>query len=275
MTVRVESVHIYPVKSLGGVEVATAGVQERGLVGDRRWALVDADGRKVTAREVPRLLGLLAEPLGDGSVRLSDRGPGGGVVVEPPRDAEPVPVDFSGMPTARPAGADVAEWITVRVGVPVRLVWQDDDARRPIRPDLGGEAGEVNSLSDAAPLHVTTDESLARLCDWMLEGDPDAPRLGHDRFRPNLVVSGAPAFAEDGWSQVSLGGVAYRQTMVCDRCVMTMIDRETLDKGKDPVRTLAKHRKWDGATWFGVRLTPVLPVSPHAVVSVGDLLVVG
>ena len=62
--------------------------------------------------------------------------------------------------------------------------------------------------------------------------------------------------------------------MVCDRCVMTTIDRDSLKTSKEPIRTLARHRKWDGATWFGIRLTPVLPLAAGASISVGDEVVV-
>ena len=61
--------------------------------------------------------------------------------------------------------------------------------------------------------------------------------------------------------------------MVCDRCVMTTIDRTTRESGKEPIRTLARHRKWDGATWFGIRLTPVLPLAGGATIRVGDEVV--
>lgn len=267
----------YPVKSLGGVPLAEAAVEERGLRGDRRWAVVDPEGTKVTAREEHALLGLRAEPLDGGAVRLVAPG-GDPLVVEPPRDAEPVAVSFSGQDSARPAGEAAAHWLSSRVGRPLRLVWQDDATIRPIRADLGGAEGDRNSLSDAAPLHVTSEASLRRLNDWLLEtalerGEQPADPLGHDRFRPNVVVDGGEPFAEDTWTSVRIGGVAYRHTMVCDRCVMTTIDRADLRSGKEPIRTLARHRKWDGATWFGVRLTPVLPLAAGATIRVGDEVV--
>lgn len=272
--VAVTALTAYPVKSLGGVALAEAVVEERGLRGDRRWAVVDPDGTKVTAREEHALLGLRAEPLDGGAVRLVAAG-GDPLVVEPPRDAEPVTVSFSGQDRARPAGDAAADWLSSQVGRPLRLVWQDDATVRPIRPDLGGAEGDRNSLSDAAPLHVTSEASLRRLNDWLLEtalerGEQPADPLGHERFRPNVVVDGGEPFAEDAWTSVRIGDVAYRQTMVCDRCVMTTIHRDDLRTGKEPIRTLARHRRWDGATWFGVRLTPVLPLVAGATIRLGD-----
>ncbi len=274
---RVVSLHVHPVKSLAGVASGEAVVDERGIGGDRRWAVVDPDGAKVTAREEHALLGLRAEPLPRGDVRLLDAS-GAVLDVARPVDAAPVPVGFSGQALARPAGPAADAWLTERVGRALRLVWQDDDTERAVRPDLGGVAGDRNSLSDAAPLHVTTDASLARLNDWLLETalerdeEPREP-LGHDRFRPNVVVDGDEPFAEDAWRHVTIGGVPFRATMVCDRCVMTTIDRAALTTAKEPIRTLARHRRWEGATWFGIRLTPVLPVAEGAVLRVGDPVV--
>ncbi|NUS40781.1 MAG: MOSC domain-containing protein [Terrabacter sp.] len=276
----------YPVKSLAGVDVRAACVDEVGLRGDRRWAVVDPAGTKVTAREEHRLLALRAEPRDGGGIRLLAKGSGrtgdagdaagaAALDVEPPRDAAPVAVSFSGQDRARPAGPEADAWISERVGRPLRLVWQDDETHRPVRPEMGGQAGERNSLSDAAPLHVTTEPSLARLNDWLLEtamerGEEPPGPLGHDRWRPNVVIAGGEPFAEDSWRSVRIGEVPFRATMVCDRCVMTTIDRTDLRTSKEPIRTLARHRRWDGATWFGIRLAPVLPLAGDATIRVGD-----
>ncbi|HET8988170.1 MAG TPA: MOSC N-terminal beta barrel domain-containing protein [Humibacillus sp.] len=275
--VTVTALTVHPVKSLGGVAIESGGVEPQGLRGDRRWAVVDPHGTKVTAREEHALLGLRAEPLDEGAVRLL--GPGVDPLdVAPPRDAVPVPVRFSGQGSARPAGPEADAWLTDQIGRPLRLVWQDDSTHRPIRPEMGGVAGDRNSLSDAAPLHVTSEASLRRLNDWILEtalerGEQPGELLGHDRFRPNVVVAGSEAFAEDSWVAARIGDVPFRATMVCDRCVMTTIDRATLARAKEPIRSLARHRKWDGATWFGIRLTPVLPLAAGATIRVGDEVV--
>lgn len=71
-----------------------------------------------------------------------------------------------------------------------------------------------------------------------------------------------------------IGELPLRVTMVCDRCVMTTIDRDDLRPTKEPIRTLARHRRWEGSTWFGIRLTPVLPIAADASISVGDEVVV-
>jgi uncharacterized protein YcbX len=272
--VRVTGLHLYPVKSFVGVSPEEAALDERGLAGDRRWAVVDPGGSKVTAREEHVLLGLRAEPLEDGGIRIRVRG-GQAVVVQPPRDPAAVAVGFSGQASARPAPPEASAWLSEQTGLDLRLVWQDDGTARPIRGQDGGLPGDRNSFADAAPIHLTTHASLTRLNDWLVEtaverGEEPREPLGHERFRPNVVIDGDEAFVEDSWSTVRIGEVVFRTTMLVDRCVMTTIDRVDLRTTKEPIRTLARHRKWDGATWFGIRLTPVLPLPPGATLRVGD-----
>ncbi|WP_341844961.1 MOSC domain-containing protein [Micromonospora marina] len=73
-----------------------------------------------------------------------------------------------------------------------------------------------------------------------------------------MVLDGpAEPFAEDGWSRVRIGAVDFRVSERCDRCSVTLIDPETLATGKEPIRTLSRHRRHDGKTWFGIRLVPL------------------
>ena len=90
-----------------------------------------------------------------------------------------------------------------------------------------------------------------------MRADAHPEPLNVVRFRPNVVVDGGDPFEEDHWSTVRIGEVAFRKTMICDRCVMPTIDPDTLAAGKEPTRTLARHRHWDRKTWFGIRIVPL------------------
>jgi uncharacterized protein YcbX len=165
--------------------------------------------------------------------------------------------------------------LSARLDRPVRLVWQPDPRVRSVNPAHGGRDGDRMSLADAAPLLLTSESSLAQLDRWTENATSPLDML---RFRPNVVIDGdfeAP-FAEDSWPSVRLGDVRFRVSGGCDRCVMTTIDPVSLARGKEPIRTLAKHRKWDGKTWFGVLLVPDLAAgSEPAVISVGDPVTAG
>ena len=262
---------VYPVKSFAGLDIGSARVLPWGLADDRRWAVVDPDGAPVTAREANVLLSLTAEVLADGGLLLADREGGSEPVrVAAPVDAVPVPVGHSRQGTALPAGPAADAWLTARLGRPVRLVWQPDPRVRSVNPAHGGRPEDRVSLADVGPLLLTNESSLAQLDRWT---DGETPALDMIRFRPNVVIDGDPdqPFAEDAWPSVLLGEVRFRVSGVCDRCVMTTIDPVSLARGKEPIRTLAKHRKWDGKTWFGVWLIPDLAASPGpAVITVGD-----
>jgi hypothetical protein len=89
------------------------------------------------------------------------------------------------------------------------------------------------------------------------------------RFRPSVVVAGAPAWAEDGWRRLRIGSVTFRNAKGSDRCVMTTVDPDTAAKGHEPLFALALHRRWDNKIWFGVNLIPEAP-PPGAVIRPGD-----
>jgi uncharacterized protein YcbX len=254
---RLASIHRYPIKSTAGHDLTEAEVQPWGLAGDRRYLIIDERGGLLTARDEPRLLSCAARLDGD---RLTLTGP----------HADPFPVvpdgtlstvDVWGTPVElTDCGDAAARWLSELAGRPVRLKWLDDPTRRRIDPPYG-RPGDSVSLADGAPLLLTTTASLARLDEWVAEGalergeEPPAP-LSMRRFRPSVVVDGATAFAEDEWKRLRIGDVAFRVTKGCDRCVLTTIDPETHAKGKEPIRTLSRHRKWDGKVWFGINLIP-------------------
>jgi uncharacterized protein YcbX len=128
------------------------------------------------------------------------------------------------------------------------------------------------SFADGYPLLLTSEESLGALNDWIAEGARAAEGpVPMRRFRPSVVVSGTPAWAEDGWRRLRIGPVDFRAVKGCDRCVLTTIDPDTAVKGHEPLFALARHRRWDNKVWFGVNLIPDDP-HPGAVIRPGDLV---
>lgn len=267
---------IHPVKSLGGQAIDSARVEPWGLEGDRRWGLVDPSGEKVTARDLHALLRLHAEQVDDETIRIHDGGES--ILVDIPLGLPPIPVSHARQGFAPPADQDVSEWISERVGRPLRLVWQEEPTQRRMSGAHGGLVGDTLSLADAGPVLLTSEASLAQLQEWVdaraAEDDPGAGAalpLSMVRFRPNVVIDGGEPFDEDGWGTLRIGEVRFRTAEVCDRCVMTTIDPETIVAGKEPIRTLARHRTWDGKTWFGTRLVPL----DEGRIALGDEVVPG
>jgi uncharacterized protein len=285
MTVTVTEITRYPVKSCRGEPMAMAVVEPWGLAGDRRWMAVDAHGRPLTAREIPRMVLVtpsLASPSlvpsslthGGGSATIALTFPGAPdltVAVSPGTDLVPVEVWGSKL-QATHAGDAAADWFTAILGVPARLVYLDDPTRRQVDPKWSKDSDRV-SFADAYPLLLTSEDSLAALNTLIAAGRHAAEGpLPITRFRPNVVVAGAAAWAEDKWQRLLIGDVSFRVAKGCDRCVFTTIDPDTAIKGKEPLVTLARHRRREGKIWFGVNLIPDDPGSA-AVIRVGDPVV--
>lgn len=258
MPIQLTDIWRYPVKSCRGERLSEALVEPWGLAGDRRWMVVDSAGAPVTAREYPDLV-LVTPRLDSGGIRLTAPGlPELTVPVPPATALVPVSVWNSDLIAAQ-ACDEASEWLGKIIGEPVRLVYLDDPTRRPTNPAYS-RPGDRVSLADAYPLLLTSRESLAALNDWILEGPRFAEGpLPMTRFRPSVVVAGAPAWAEDGWRRVRIGEVTFRVAKGCDRCVLTTVDPDTAVKGKEPLVTLSRHRRWDGKVWFGVQLIPDAP----------------
>ncbi|MFI6698490.1 MOSC domain-containing protein [Streptomyces sp. NPDC050509] len=253
---------VHPVKSMAGCTPGSAVVEPWGLAADRRWALVDRTGKVVTQRQRPGLALVRAEPLPGGGIRLSGPGPGPvDIEVPEPGGADLVVADIFGTKVesvpAGPASWEVDRRLSAYLGEEVRLIHLDDPARRrPIDP-LFARPGETVSFADGFPLLVTATASLDALNTLIAHGDhPDEGPLPMDRFRPNLVVSGTEAWAEDGWRRLAVGEVTFRVAKPCGRCVITTTDQRTAERGREPLRTLGRHRRIDGKLVFGQNLVP-------------------
>ena len=262
--IRLDGIHLHPVKSTAVRPVLHGDVEPWGLRGDRRWMVVDADGECVTAREEHRMLSVSADtsatdPVVGTALRLTAPGREPLEVEQPHGPAIPVTVHGRGLEGVT-APDEAGAWFSAVLGRDgLRLVHVHSP--RPLSP-THGRPGEATAFADAYPVTLASRASLARLREWVSEtaaerGEEPRSPLTVERFRPNLVVDGdLEPFEEDRWPRVRVGPVVFRVAKPVDRCVLTTVDPATLERGHEPIRTLAKHRKWDGATWFAVQLVP-------------------
>ncbi|MFJ4879180.1 MOSC domain-containing protein [Streptomyces sp. NPDC088745] len=268
--VSVHALHFYPVKATRGCAPREMAIEPWGPAGDRRWLVTDASGRAVTQREYARMALASSEPLPGGAVRVS--APGREPLDVPvPQPVRTVPVVLFGETyEAVPAGSAADAWWSAYLGVEARLVHLDDPAvRRPVDPAFA-EPGETVSFADGFPLLVTTLASLDALNSLIAQGDlPDEGPLPMNRFRPNVVLAGAAPWAEDQWRRITIGGLAFRVAKPCGRCVVTTTDQATAERGKEPLRSLARHRKFGKSLVFGQNLIP----ETAGVLRIGDPVV--
>lgn len=225
-----------------------ADVTLRGLASDRRWLFTDPDGRFITQREHGVLATLTAEPTNIG-VRLTGQGRNPLVVPVPQGPGRPVTV-WRDTVDAVDAGDEAALWASSAVDMPVRLVYMPDSTVRPVHPDFAASGDHV-SFADGFPLLLANEASLNDLNDRL-----EAP-VPMDRFRPNVVVSGFDALAEDGWKRLRIGTVTFRSPKLCGRCIVTTTDQDTGERlGDEPLKTLTSYRLIGQAAIFGVNLIP-------------------
>jgi hypothetical protein len=271
---RLTALYLYPVKSCRGLAVTSAAVDAHGLVGDRRFLVVDAEGRFLTQRVHPRMA-LIEPTLSEGMLTLSALGAGSvsvavGRALRPTVGDKPRPICtvtiWKDTVTADDCGDEPAAWLGDFLGLPCRLVHAGAAYSRPlparkIPPGLRslGEGGPplAHSLSpahevsfaDGFPFLVIAEESLVDLNTRL--GTP----LPMNRFRPNLVVAGAAPYAEDTWGRFRIGSVVFHGATRCGRCVIITTDQFTAKRGPEPLRTLATYRRDAGGdVMFGRNL---------------------
>lgn len=241
---------VYPVKSLGGVPVAAAAVGPLGLDRDRRWMLVDADDRALTQRQCPAMVRLAVsldpiDPAGDAAAAgVTVTAPDGDAIRLAPAapDAPRRPVRlFDDVVAVAACPPEADRWFSARLGRPVRLVHAPDDVDRPVDPRYAAP-GDRTALADGYPVLVATQGSLDALNARLTDGG--ASPVGIERFRPNVLVAGVAAFAEDGWRTLDVGDVALALVKPCARCVVTTVDpARGQGAGPEPLRTLAAFRR--------------------------------
>lgn len=252
----VASLHIYPVKGCHRIDVARAEVEPWGFAGDRRWLVVDEYGDAVTQRDLAAMTGV--QPvLTDGGLILRTPGRPDLAVAAPVDGALTVVRVWSFTGKATLAGEAAYRWLSDVLGEPVRLVWLDDPTRRAVDPSYGRAEDRV-SFADGYPVLLGNLASLRDLNDRIAESGSLEGPLPMTRFRPNIVVEGAPAWVEDAWTggRVRIGEVTFRVVKPCERCVVTTTDQETGEKGKEPLRTLATFRNVDHGLRFATNLIP-------------------
>jgi len=236
------ALYVYPVKSLGGVPVQSATVDALGLVGDRRFMVVDDAGRFLTQRTLPRMA-LIRTALTSDSLQLTQEGRGSVTVPlapDPAASLRTVSVWKSEGLQAEDAGDAAAAWLSDGLATRCRLVRIGSQFRRPVLK-AAARAGDTVSFADAYPFLILSEASLADLND-RLAGRGEEP-LPMNRFRPNLVVTGCAPCAEDTWPRLQIGAVTFRAGGPCARCVVTTTDQATAERGKEPLRTLATYRR--------------------------------
>jgi uncharacterized protein YcbX len=248
------AIHIYPVKSLGGVALKTSPCTARGLQYDRRFLVVDGGGRFLTQREWPKMATVWVD--------IEDGGEGMLTLAAPDLDSVIVPLQPPAAPAfkvavwsstvdAHEVSADASRFLSEYLGITCKLVYMPDSAERKVDPEYASR-GEIVSFADGYPFLLISEASLADLNSRMRHPVP------MNRFRPNLVVNGCAPYAEDAWKEIRIGTASFRIAKPCTRCQITTTDQATGElSGPEPLLTLARYRNSPQGVMFGQNLLPV------------------
>lgn len=244
---------IYPIKSLAGIRQAKAKVKQKGLEFDRRWMLVDEQGRFLTQREHPEMsmfrltldhttLTVISNTTQD-QIKLdligSEEGEFQRVVIwdDQVEAIEPNP--------------RLSHWFSDHLKVRCRLVFFPEPNRRDVDPDYAKNREQV-SLADGYPFLIIGQPSLDDLNKRL------ASPIKMNRFRPNFVFTGGEAYKEDTWKHIRIGKSEFMGVKPCGRCVLTTVNPETGVKEKEPLATLSTYRKKENKILFGQNLVAVV-----------------
>ena len=214
---------------------------------DRRWMVVRPDGGMVTQRDTPRLA-TIHPHLDNGALRLEAAGMDPLTLPAAPA-GDPVGVTIHGTGAVGCAvSPDADAWLSNVLGADRRLVFMRDEDARPT--DAAYAEGHRVSFADGFPALLVSERSVVEL----------ARRSGRDipveRFRPNIVVTGAHPHDEDQWQRFTLGDMDFSGVKLCTRCKVTTTDQRTgvRDPDREPLRTLALYRRIESAVYFGVNV---------------------
>lgn len=254
--VRVVELNRYPVKSLAGISMSSARLEEKGIAFDRNWLVTLPSGKFLTQREIPRMALVKTAVSDAGELTLSADGHSDITVPHRHHDDS---IDFKRVTIwkdecyAIDEGDEVAAWLSEFLETKCRLVKMKDGFKRPVLDDGKEFDGSVR-FQDQFPLLVISLASLQALNDKL-----EKP-LPMNRFRPNIVIDGCAPFEEDEFKTfTSPSGVTLTSAKPCARCVVTTTDQKTAQRGVEPLKTLATFRSSEHGVLFGQNLLVTHP----------------
>lgn len=219
-SLRLSELHIYPIKSARGISLSAARVDLRGLEHDRRWMVVDEQGKFLTQRSIPRMA-LIHVELGLSHLVVKAESMNDLLLPLRPEPATMLRVlVWKDYVNAIDTGEEAAAWFTEMLSRPCRLVYMPDTTERIANPKYAPRKAQV-SFVDAFPFMLLSQASLNELNSRLARPVP------MNRFRPNLVIEGCRAYEEDLWANLRIGDVGFEVAKPCERCTIPTVDQET------------------------------------------------
>jgi uncharacterized protein len=262
---QISQIFVYPIKSMGGVEIFNADITDRGIKFDRRWMLVDDKYAFITQREFPQL-SLLKVRIENDGLRVIDEYSNSPDLLVPFMGFSGSPFKVSIWNAICDAVATdklIDQWFSDILKIKCRLVFMPDETMRPVDTTSGfAPQGKFTSFADAYPFLLLGQESLNDLNSKLVNP------VSITRFRPNLVFSGGHPYQEDEIEKFEINGVKFLGLENCARCSIISINQENATRSKEPIKTLSTFRKRGNDIHFGRNVVH----TGTGTVSVGDQL---
>lgn len=260
----VSHLFIYPVKSLGGISVPSALLTDRGFQYDRRWMLIDEHNQFLTQREHPSMALLQTEIAGTGITVFHKQYPAEKILIPFAASIhEKLMVKiWDDYCEAITISKEINEWFSNKLRVSCKLVFMPDDSLRKVDTRYAVNENDITNFSDGYPLLMIGQSSLDDLNN-LLPGP-----LPMNRFRPNIVFTGGEPYEEDEMEHFVIADINFYGVKLCSRCVITTIDQDSLEKSKEPLKTLAGYRTMNNNIYFGQNVLYNKP----GIIKIGDEL---
>ncbi len=259
----ISQLFIYPVKSLGGFEVTSAELTDRGFQYDRRFMLVDSSNHFLTQRK-HAVMSLLQTAIEGNNLIIFHKNNTADKVKVPlqPTSVATTNVQVWDDTCEAQYVSDLAdEWLSDKLSIKCRLVYMPDSEMRLVDERYANNK-EITSFSDGYPLLLIGQASLDDLNNRLAEP------LSMDRFRPNVVFTGGVPYVEDTMEHILINEIEMFGVKLCARCVVTTINQATGKKANEPLKTLAGYRMKDNNIFFGQNIL----FKQTGIVKVGEAL---
>ena len=248
----VSELTIYPLKSAKGVTLDSMALSELGPECDRRWMVIDKNNNFVTQRKTPAMC-LIRTELVDGELYISAEESGRCHV--PPGGVDIYQSSVWGTSVnGSDCGSKAAQWISDFLDQECRIIYMHETDSRLVDPNFANNNEHVG-FADGFPLLITSQASLddfnSKLSALDSGDSKTGLRIGMERFRPNIVVTGNPAWAEDSWKRLTINDVEFSLVKPCSRCIMPSVNPATAKKQMQVNQTLLTHRRRGRQTYFG------------------------
>ena len=248
----ISNLFIYPIKSLGAISLQKSVLEKEGLQGDRRFMLVDNQGKFITQRTRPELTRFVLSATSSGFL-VKDTASGlEKELAWYPLLGEKIEVEiWEDRLTAQEVQDGWSAWFSKALGEEVRLVRLTEENPREIKTKYQTQLVKNTSFADSLPILLIGAASYSALENQV--GD----KVDRLRFRPNIIVSTQDSFVEDNWSEIQIGETRLFGAKPCARCSLVNVDPHSGEANKKTLQALALIRTMNHKVYFGQQFVPI------------------